>query len=234
MATHIPDFTYEQALKETYPSSIFIGIDEAGRGPLAGPVVAATACYRQADFRIPEGLEKEFAFIRDSKKLSPKKRDQMFDCIQEYFDIGIGIIHSETIDRINILEATFLAMKEAIGELQRKLRVEADEGGIETVLLVDGNQKIPNISLRQETVVSGDGLVKSIAAASIIAKVTRDRIMEEYDRQYPHYGFTKHKGYGTKLHTEALERFGPTPIHRLSFAPVAQSVLRFKELGIIS
>jgi ribonuclease HII len=177
---------------------------------------------------IPEDIEKEFAFIRDSKTVSEKKREVLYDFIYEHFDIGVGIIYPETIDRVNILQATFLAMKEATGDLQRKLRV-----GDKVLLLIDGNQKIPNLSLQQETVVSGDKFVKSIAAASIIAKVTRDRMMNDYDAQYPQYGFAKHKGYGTKVHMEALKTYGPTPIHRVSFAPVAQAILWLKELGII-
>jgi ribonuclease HII len=141
----------------------------------------------------------------------------------------VGIIYPETIDRVNILQATFLAMKEAVGDLQRKLRYDNSR----IFLLIDGNQKIPNLSLAQETVVSGDKIVKSIAAASIVAKVTRDRMMNEYDAQFPRYGFKKHKGYGTKMHMDALKTYGPTPIHRLSFTPVAQAVMWFKELGII-
>jgi ribonuclease HII len=234
MSTPLSDFTYEQELKRDYPSTLFLGVDEAGRGPLAGPVVAAVACYKRSDFFLPEGLEKEFAFIRDSKTLSEKKREEMFVLISEHFDIGVGIIYPETIDRVNILQATFLAMKEAVGDVQRKQRsLDCTRDDKNILLLIDGNQKIPNLSLAQETVVSGDKLVKSIAAASIIAKVTRDRIMNDYDAQYPQYGFKKHKGYGTKMHMEALKTYGPTPIHRISFAPVAQSVMWFKELGII-
>lgn len=224
----IQDFTVEQAYAEKYPALIVVGVDEAGRGPLAGPVVAAAAHYKRADFVMPEEFEKEFAFIRDSKTVSEKKREALYDFIYEHFDIGVGIIYPETIDRVNILQATFLAMKEATGDLQRKLRT-----GDNVMLLIDGNQKISNLSLRQETVVSGDKFVKSIAAASIIAKVTRDRMMNDYDAQYPQYGFAKHKGYGTKVHMEALKTYGPTPIHRVSFAPVAQAILWFKELGII-
>ncbi|MDD5083506.1 MAG: ribonuclease HII [Candidatus Moranbacteria bacterium] len=253
MTTPLADFTYEQALKRKYPSTLFLGVDEAGRGPLAGPVVAAAACYKREDYLIPEALEKQFAFIRDSKTISEKKREEMFALIQEHFHVGVGIIYPETIDRINILQATFLGMKEAVGSLRRSISQQStinslpeslretlqagqqyrhpDNGKV--LLLIDGNQKLPNISLPQETVVSGDKIVKTIAAASIIAKVTRDRMMNEYDAKYPQYGFKKHKGYGTKVHMEALKTYGPTPIHRISFAPVAQAVLWFKELGII-
>lgn len=225
----ILDFNTEKAYSEHFGKGFVAGVDEAGRGPLAGPVVAACARYRQADFSLPDELEKQFAFIRDSKTLSEKKREEMFVLIHEHFDIGVGIVYPETIDRVNILQATFLAMKEAAGDLQRKMRWDAND----MLLLIDGNQKIPNLSTVQETVIGGDRIVKSIAAASIVAKVTRDRMMNEYDAQYPEYGFMKHKGYGTKVHMEALKRYGPTPVHRISFAPVAQAVMWFKELGII-
>ena len=194
-----------------------IGIDEVGRGPLAGPVVAAAVWYKQADFMIPANLEKEFSLIRDSKKLSEKQREQIFDFIQEHFVIGIGIVSAETIDRINILQATFLAMKSALSQLLKKLPREAGE---QCYLLVDGNQDLPNCSYTQEAIIGGDGSVKSIAAASIIAKVTRDRMIAAYDTEYPGYGFAAHKGYGTKVHMDALRRLGPCPIHRMSFKPV--------------
>lgn len=194
-----------------------IGIDEVGRGPLAGPVVAAAVWYRQADFAIPENLEKDFALIRDSKKLSEKQREKIFDVIQEHFEVGIGIVNAETIDRVNILQATFLAMKSAVSQLLKKLPREAGE---QCVLLIDGNQLLPSCSYSQEAIIGGDGLVKSIAAASIIAKVTRDRMIEAYDTEYPGYGFAQHKGYGTKVHMDALRRLGPSLIHRMSFKPV--------------
>ncbi|MEI7750157.1 MAG: ribonuclease HII [Candidatus Moraniibacteriota bacterium] len=216
-----PDENEFEKQKRAETGLIIVGIDEAGRGPLAGPVVAAAAAYRdQAAFAVADELGKKFRFIRDSKTLSEKKREEMYDFIREHFDIGIGIVDSETIDRINILQATFLAMKEAVSDLRKTLRVQ--DGGL--LLLVDGNQEIPNLSVRQETVVGGDALVRSIAAASIIAKVTRDRMMLEYDATYPAYGFAKHKGYGTKDHMDALRRFGACPIHRMSFKPVFYSV----------
>lgn len=195
-----------------------IGIDEAGRGPLAGPVVAAAVLYRSSDFRIPEGREKEFGLIRDSKKLSEKQRETAFALVQEFFHVGVGIIPSETIDRVNILQATFLAMKAALSNLERAADLRGRESSL--VLLIDGNQELPNLSLKQETVVEGDGKVKSIAAASIIAKVTRDRLIILADHEYPAYGFARHKGYGTKEHMDALRKYGPTPIHRRSFRPV--------------
>lgn len=201
--------------------TLVIGIDEAGRGPLAGPVVAAAVCYKDPLFVIPEAFAKEFALIRDSKKLSEQQREKIFSFIEEHFFVGIGLARNDVIDRVNILQATFLAMKGAFTMLRKKLPQEKLEGGI---LLVDGNQPIPNISYEQETITGGDGTVKSIAAASIIAKVTRDRIIEAYDKEYPGYGFAKHKGYGTKTHMDALRRLGPCPIHRMSFKPVLLSL----------
>ncbi|MEI8096517.1 MAG: ribonuclease HII [Candidatus Moraniibacteriota bacterium] len=228
--------TFEKELslvEEKKSSPLFIvGIDEAGRGPLAGPVVASAVCYKDAHFQIPEELEKQFGFIRDSKKLSEKKREEMFDFIHEHFYVGVGIINAETIDRVNILQATFLAMKSAVADLQRVMNLpeslretlRAGHASIIThqdlCLLVDGNQEIPNCSYTQEVVVGGDGIVKSIAAASIVAKVTRDRMILEYDKLYPGYGFASHKGYGTKVHMDALRHLGPCPIHRMSFKPV--------------
>lgn len=215
---------------------LVVGVDEAGRGPLCGPVVAAAVCYKDQNFLIPEALEKEFALIRDSKKLSEKKREELFDFIHEHFHVGVGIVHAETIDRINILEATFLAMKGAVSDLQKVMRLPESQretswaghsSGIthrDLFLLVDGNQEIPNLSLQQEAIVGGDGTVKSIAAASIIAKVTRDRMIVEYDKLYPAYGLAQHKGYGTKVHMDALRKYGPTPIHRMSFKPVLLSI----------
>lgn len=196
-----------------------IGVDEAGRGPLAGPVVAAAVCYKDSNFQIPEELEKDFALIRDSKKLSEKQREKVFMLIETHFYIGVGIINSETIDRVNILQAAFLAMKSAISDLQKQIRIKK-----EFYCLIDGDKIIPNISINQEAVIGGDGSVKSIAAASIIAKVTRDRIMKDFDQEYPCYGFAKHKGYGTKEHLAALRRFGPCSIHRMSFRPVLLSL----------
>ncbi len=197
-----------------------VGVDEAGRGPLCGPVVAAAVYYKYPDFVIPPELEKDFALIRDSKKLSEKQREKIFSLIQEHFHVGVGIVNAETIDRVNILQATFLAMKAALSDLLRK----TPEARGKEYLLIDGNQLLPNFSGAQEAVVSGDSTVKSIAAASIIAKVTRDRMITEYDQEYPQYGFARHKGYGTKEHMDALRKYGPSPIHRMSFKPVLLSI----------
>jgi ribonuclease HII len=213
--------TFEKEKNIASQEGVFVmGIDEVGRGPLCGPVVAAAVCYKDQSFAIPEGLEKEFALIRDSKKLSEKQREKIFALIQEHFYVGIGIVNAETIDRVNILQATFLAMRAALSDLMRHI----PEARGKEYLLIDGNQLLPSFSGAQEAVVGGDSSVKSIAAASIIAKVTRDRMIVEYDREYPQYGLAHHKGYGTKEHMDALRKYGPTPIHRMSFKPVLLSI----------
>ncbi len=198
-----------------------IGVDEAGRGPLAGPVVAAAVVFKDSYFVVPPEREKDFKLIRDSKKLSPKQREQAFELVQEFFHVGVGIIGPETIDRVNILQATFLAMKAALTELEKQLSTEEKQ---KLVILIDGNQIIPNLTGEQEAIVNGDGLVRSIAAASIMAKVTRDRMIVEADQLYPGYGFTEHKGYGTAIHMAALRKLGPSPIHRMSFRPVQLAI----------
>jgi len=187
-------------------------LDEAGRGPLAGPVVAVCVLVCP-EFEITDGLEA----INDSKKLTEKKREMLFDLIKRNFlEVGIGFCDHETIDRINILQASFLAMKKALGSLRQK----------PDYLVLDGKFPIPNISTPQKPIISGDALVFSIAAASIIAKVTRDRIMTKMHEKYPQYGFDRHKGYGTQLHMERLQEFGPCEIHRKSFEPVKRHVSR--------
>ncbi|MGX6591343.1 ribonuclease HII [Cetobacterium ceti] len=179
-----------------------IGIDEAGRGPLAGPVVAAAVKIKE--------YHEEFEKINDSKKISEKTREKLFDIILENCEVGIGMATSEEIDEINILNGTFLAMRRAIEELKTKIEVIPKA-------LIDGNHKIREYSGEQEPVIKGDGKSLAIAAASIIAKVTRDTMMKEVAKEYPEYEFEKHKGYGTKKHREILLEKGPTPIHRKSF-----------------
>lgn len=184
---------------------LIAAIDEAGRGPLAGPVVSACVIIDK-DFKITPELEK----IRDSKKLSAKQRQILFPIIKRSVKaVSIGVCDHEVIDKINILQATFLSMRKTL----KKIGLEPD------IVLVDGKFKIPKIEIPQEAIISGDNLVFSIAMASIIAKVSRDFLMEEFHKKYPLYRFDKHKGYGTKLHMEMISLYGPCPIHRLSFAP---------------
>lgn len=174
------------------------GIDEAGRGPLAGPVVAAAVVFPQDVF---------FLEVDDSKRLKPEKRERLAEEIKKNaVAIGIGIVGPEDIDRINILQATYMAMRQAVYKLNLS----------PLYLLVDG-RKIPDAEWPQTPIVKGDSLSFSIAAASIIAKVTRDAIMYDLHRKYPEYGFEKHKGYGTKSHIEAILKFGPSPVHRKTF-----------------
>ena len=180
------------------------GVDEAGRGPLAGPVVAAAVVFAP-DHEPIEG-------IYDSKRLSAKRRESLYSEIQENaLAVGIGIVEPRVIDRINILKATHKAMRQAIG----RLRLRLDH------VLIDG-RGLPDKIVPQTAVASGDRKSYSIAAASIIAKVHRDRLLMEYDNVFPGYGFAQHKGYGTRQHLEALARWKATPIHRRSFHPVAE------------
>ena len=174
------------------------GLDEAGRGPLAGPVVAA-AVIMDKGVTIPG--------VNDSKKLSEAKREYLYEMIvSKAISYGVGIVDEKKIDEINILNATYLAMETAISQLMTK----------PDYMLLDA-VKLKNIDIPQLAIIKGDALSHSIAAASIIAKVTRDRIMIAYDNQYPQYGFAKHKGYGTKQHMDAIREFGILPIHRLTF-----------------
>ena len=177
---------------------VIAGVDEAGRGPLAGPVVAAAV--------IIEDYFDELDGINDSKKLTEKKREKLYDIIREKCKVGVGIASENEIDKINILNATFLAMRRALEQV----------GGYD-IVLVDGNHKIREYSGKQQEIIKGDGRSMSIAAASIIAKVYRDNIMKELALKYPNYRFEKHKGYGTKLHRELLLAHGACEIHRKSF-----------------
>ena len=185
-------------LKPESEYGLVCGIDEAGRGPLAGPVCAAAVI-------LPE--EYDLPGLNDSKKLSPKARERLYDRIlKTAVTWGIGWADEKEIDRVNILQATFLAMERALSRLDRT----------PDCAFVDGN-RTPPLPVRVRCVVGGDGKYDCIAAASILAKVSRDRLMEELDGQYPGYGFARHKGYGTKAHYEALRTLGLCPIHRRSF-----------------
>jgi len=197
-----PNFNEEKKLlKQGY--KFVAGLDEAGRGPLAGPVVAGAVVvldYKKINLKN----------INDSKKLTEKQREEIYKIITNHSQIkwGVGIVSEKVIDKINILEASKLAMQKAV----RKLNPD--------FLLIDGNFKLNKMSILQKSVIKGDSKVFSIAAASIIAKVTRDRLMQKYHKKYPQYGFDCHKGYGTKAHFASLKKFGPCKIHRKTFYPV--------------
>ena len=194
----MPDYEFEKAAALSGFSCI-CGVDEAGRGPLAGPVCAAAVILPAG--AVIEGLD-------DSKKLTEKKRERLYDIIKQTavaYSVAYGTL--EEIETVNILEATYLAMNRAI----EGLTVKPD------FALIDGNRVPRGIKIPCETVVKGDSRSMSVAAASVLAKVTRDRLMLEYDKKYPEYNFKKHKGYGTKEHTELIKQYGPCEIHRLSF-----------------
>lgn len=190
-------YFYENKAKQAGFQTV-CGIDEAGRGPLAGPVFAAAVI-------LPENCTIEG--INDSKKLTPKKRDILFDKIKDgAVAYGIGFATEQEIDEINILQATFLAMKRSCDALNAR----------PDLALVDGN-RMPQLGVETRTIVKGDSLSASIAAASILAKVSRDRLLLQIDEIYPQYGFAKHKGYGTAFHVEMLKKYGPCPVHRKTF-----------------
>ena len=194
----MPDYEFEKAAVNSGFSCI-CGVDEAGRGPLAGPVCAAAVI-------LPEGAV--IAGLDDSKKLTEKKRERLYDIIKTTavaYSVAYGTL--EEIETVNILEATYLAMNRAI----EGLNIKPD------FALIDGNRVPRGIKIPCETIVKGDSKSMSVAAASVLAKVTRDRLMLEYDKKYPEYNFKKHKGYGTKEHTELIKQYGPCEIHRLSF-----------------
>ncbi|MBF0522680.1 MAG: ribonuclease HII [Candidatus Omnitrophica bacterium] len=189
-----------------------IGIDEAGRGPLAGPVVASAVLLKQTDFHSP---------IRDSKKLSSKQRETAFEEIGQKAYVGVGIVSESVIDEANILRAAFMAMEGAVLDLVRQLPGDVssqNDFSKKVCLLVDGNQFISALPYAYRTIVKGDEKVFSISAASIIAKVTRDRMLDIYDRIFPEYGFQKHKGYPTLAHRSAIKTHGMSPIHRKTFS----------------
>ncbi|HEX3034878.1 MAG TPA: ribonuclease HII [Thermodesulfobacteriota bacterium] len=195
----LPDYSFERRIWEV--GKIAAGVDEAGRGPLAGPVVAAAVILSN---------ECEISGLNDSKKLSPQQREKLFDCIRnQAVSLGVGIIEPEEIDKINILRAALRAMEIAV----KNLNPQPD------FLFIDGNIRT-SILIPQETIVDGDAICSSIAAASIIAKVTRDSIMANYHNIYPEYNFKQHKGYPTKEHFESLRKYGPCPIHRRTFRGV--------------
>ena len=197
---------YENSYATTH--SFIAGVDEAGRGPLAGPVVAA-CCILPEDAVI--------LHLNDSKKLSEKRREALFPEIQEKaIAYGVGIVDEARIDEINILQADYEAMRIALQKTSDMLKAKGltDKG---PDLLLNDAVTIPDVEIEQIPIIKGDAKSVSIAAASVLAKVTRDHLMQQYDTEYPQYGFAKHKGYGTAAHIAALKEFGPCPIHRRSF-----------------
>lgn len=189
-----------------YDNCIVVGIDEVGRGPLAGPVVAAGVILDR--HRPIDGLN-------DSKKLTEKAREDLFPVIYERaLAVEIAEIDAIDIDRTNILKASLLAMRNVLLALSAKMHIDW--------ALIDGNQPIKDAPIQQRTIVKGDSLVPSIMAASIIAKVHRDRLMAKYDKRYPGYDFASHKGYGTAAHLKAIDTLGPSPIHRISYGPIRE------------
>lgn len=207
-----PDFSIEN----NYSNLVSAGFDEAGRGPLAGPVVAACVIFNRKNFD-----EDFFKKINDSKKLSKTKRQEIFTELKNKSFFGIGIVDEKTIDEINILQATKLAMLNAYFDLQKKYKIFPE------IILVDGNffpfEKRDKI-IEILPIVKGDQKSFSIAAASIIAKETRDNLMSEIHNQYPEFAFDKHKGYPTKLHISKIKEFGICPIHRKSFEPIKSMI----------
>lgn len=193
-------FSFDRACR-TDDCRVLAGIDEAGRGPWAGPVVAA-AVILPDDCIIPT--------LNDSKKLSPRTRDTLYDVIMAGARVGVGSVDAVRIDDTDILRATFAAMRAAVAQLD----IPFD------LVLVDGSLAVPALGHPQRALIGGDGASACIAAASVIAKVTRDRLMAAYALQYPQYNFHLHKGYGTAAHRAALDTFGPCPIHRKSFEPI--------------
>jgi ribonuclease HII len=204
-----PNFREEKKLlREGYKK--IVGLDEAGRGPLAGPVVAAAVTI----LKFP-GYNSRFFQLKDSKKLSEKQREEVYPILTKAPKIrwATGRVSEKVIDKINILEATKLAMKRAVRNLEKKLNKKAD------FLILDGNIEI-SLPIPQKSIKKADNKVFSCAAASVIAKIKRDRMMKRYHKKYPLYGFNKHKGYATRLHRKMLKKYGPCKIHRKSFAPI--------------
>ena len=191
-------YQLQQYEREYEKEGLICGIDEVGRGPLAGPVVAGAVI-------LPKNCE--ILYLNDSKQLSAEKREQLYDVILEHaVAVGIGIVSPQRIDEINILQATYEAMRQAIEKLNPQPAV-----------LLNDAVRIPQVAIQQVPIIKGDAKSVSIAAASIVAKVTRDRMMEQYEEVFPGYGFARNKGYGSKEHIEALQTMGPTAIHRRSF-----------------
>lgn len=207
----------QKYIKQGY--DFVIGIDEAGRGPLAGPVVAAATTVVKSEkgkVRSNFSLEGDLLKVKDSKKITPGGREKLFELLtnNESIKYGVGIVSEKIIDEKNILQATLMAMKNAVENLMKKNPQITPQN---SVILIDGKDIIENLDFDQHSIIGGDDKVWSVAAASIIAKVSRDKMMGEYHKKYPQYCFDKHKGYGTKLHFEMIAKHGQCAIHRRSF-----------------
>jgi ribonuclease HII len=203
-------FAFDESLRQDSGFTMLAGVDEAGRGPLAGPVVAAAVI-------LPPSVTIEG--VRDSKKVPEQEREQLFwKILSSAVDFGVGAVGPDEIDRINILEATRIAMLRAIGDLSLPPEL----------VLIDAVH-LPSLETKYLSIIKGDAQSASIAAASIVAKVTRDKLMVKYHALYPQYGFDRHKGYGTRAHLRKLEEHGPCPLHRKSFQKVMELVLPFKD-----
>ena len=224
-----PNFKYEQ---EKYLSDykFVAGCDEVGIGPLAGPVVAATVILDPRSIGNKRSKSKWWYRVRDSKTTNEDEREELVLFIQDHcIDFAVGVVSHETIDEINIFQAALLAMEKSVSGLKKN----------PDFIFLDGIHKLPKVPIAQQPIIDGDVKLLSISAASIVAKVTRDKILKDLHQKFPQYGFDKHKGYGTKFHREALLRFGITPVHRKTFGFVAeclkrlQSMRHFKQLVTI-
>lgn len=210
MNTTQPTLTEEEKL--WHQRSVLIGVDEVGRGPLAGPVVACALAFNMQDKETMKFIPE--LGINDSKKVSQKNRERIFEILTTTKSVwwALGQENEKVIDTINILQASLSAMRKAVLELERKYSILQTK-----CLYIDGREIIPDMTITQKSIIQGDAKILSIAAASIIAKVTRDRLMDVYAKKYPQYQFEKHKGYGTKLHFNLIKEHGLSPIHRKSF-----------------
>ena len=208
----MPDLDHEHAIQHSHGIHLIAGLDEAGRGALAGPVVAAAVILPLDDPTLPDALDE----VDDSKQLSPAARERLFDVVQAHaLAFGVGIQSAAVVDNAGIIQATKLAMLAALAQL-------APAPGF---LLIDGRIRLHSCPLPQQALIRGDSRSLSIAAASILAKVTRDRLLVALDADHPGYGFAQHKGYGTAQHRAAIEQLGPTAVHRHTFAPIRKPLL---------
>ncbi len=202
--------------------ALVAGCDEVGIAPLAGPVVAATVILDPRSIGRQRSRSKWWYRVRDSKTTDEEERNELVDFIKDHcLDFSVGVVSHETIDEINIHQAAMLAMERSVNGLRK----------LPGFLFLDGIHKIKNLAVPQQSVIAGDEKILSISAASIVAKVARDKILSELHEIYPEYGFVKHKGYGTKVHKQALLKFGVTPVHRTSFTFVQQCLKRFQSLS---